>query len=142
LAVGLAGCFEKKEKEDPASTKPDAERLGFKAEDTTFQAFLGRLRKAAAKRDMTTLASMMTPDFGYRWDTPPANENVFAYWDQNDVWKELDPVLRSTFVPHQVGNGDAYMVAPPPSAQQGWRAGIRLVNGAWRFAYFVPPPPN
>ena len=33
------------------------------------------------------------------------------------------------------------MVAPPQFAtdQQynGWRAGIRLVNGSWKFAYFV-----
>jgi hypothetical protein len=40
---------------------------------------------------------------------------------------------------------DGFMVAPPQLAEDpdyaGFRAGVRMVNGSWRFVYFVPKPP-
>ena len=40
---------------------------------------------------------------------------------------------------------EAFMVVPPQFAQDdnypGYRAGLTMVNGSWRFAYFVPAPP-
>ena len=82
------------------------------------------------------LASMMTPDFGYRLDPLGEGPGVFEYWDQNDIWKELSLVLKDPFVP----NGQD-MVAPPQFASdaqyRGYRAGMALVNGSWKFAYFV-----
>ena len=46
-------------------------------------------------------------------------------------------MLRKRFAPSGV-----YMVAPPqfvadPDNYQGYRAGMRTVNGSWKFAYFV-----
>lgn len=86
------------------------------------------------------LASLMAPDFGYRWDTPPAGETVFTYWNEQNIWPQVNEVLRGEFAP----NGD-YMVAPPqfaanPESYSGYRAGTRVINGSWRFAYFVPAP--
>jgi len=82
------------------------------------------------------LASLMTADFGYRWDTPPAGESVFQYWSMNDVWPTLEGIVGQKFVP----NG-TYMVAPAQVATsrsyQGYRAGMRLERGSWKFAYFV-----
>src|SRR5207253_620723 len=105
--------------------------------DVSFQSFIGRLRKAAAARDMQALAAMMTPDFGYRLDPPGEGEGVFQYWDENGLWKELQLVLADKFVPK--GN---YMVSPPQFAADaehytGYRAGAGMVNGSWKFAYFV-----
>jgi len=50
---------------------------------------------------------------------------------------ELDGIVSERFVPK--GN---YMVAPPQFADPaseytGYRAGIRRVNGSWKFVYFV-----
>jgi hypothetical protein len=137
MAVSLAGCgtlikrVEKKKKEAQEETLKDA------GGDVAFQAFVGRLRKAVAARDMQALASMMTSNFGYRIEPPGEGEGVFQFWDERGVWPELEMILGEKFVPK--GN---YMVAPPqfatnPEHYTGYRAGIANVNGAWRFAYFV-----
>ena len=109
--------------------------------DMAFQSFLGRLRRAVAAHDLAAVAELMTPEFGYLLE-PTANDpgtgkGVFAYWDQHNVWPELELVLRERFVPY-----GGYMVAPPEFASQegnyrGYRAGIQLVNGGWKFAYFA-----
>ena len=54
-----------------------------------------------------------------------------------EVWPELDGILSEKFVK----KGD-FMVAPPQFANEslnydGYRAGLRRVNGSWKFAYFV-----
>ncbi len=109
--------------------------------DVAFQSFLGRLRRAVAARDLPAVAEMMTPEFGYLLEPtandPGSGKGVFAYWDQNNVWPELELVLRERFVPY-----GSYMVAPPEFALQegnyrGYRAGMQLVSGGWKFAYFA-----
>jgi hypothetical protein len=132
-AFALAGCQAPYKKKDDDDKKP----LKDQSSDTSFQAFLGRLRIAVGKRDHAMLASMMTHNFGYRWDTPPAGETVFTYWDQNNIWPELSAILMEKFAP-----SDVYMVAPPqfvadPDNYMGYRAGMRLAGGSWKFAYFV-----
>ena len=132
-AVLLAGCQAPYKKADEADQQKHKDTAG----DQSFQAFLGRLRTAAMKKDLPTLSAMMTNDFGYRWDTAPSGENVFTYWDEHGVWPELQAVLKEDFAPH-----DNFMVAPPQVATDanynGYRAGLRQVNGSWKFAYFVP----
>jgi hypothetical protein len=108
--------------------------------DPTFQAFLGRLRVAVAKKDYEVLRTLMVPDFGYRWDNPPPGDSVFAYWDMNNFWPELNALLSQKFTPK-----DEFMVSPPELMTDpnyaGYRLGLRQINGSWRFMYFVPPPP-
>ena len=87
------------------------------------------------------LNSLMAPDFGYRWDTPPPGETAFSYWTEENLWPQLYEIVRGDFAP----NGD-YMVAPPafaasPDTYSGYRVGTRQINGSWRFAYSVPVPP-
>ncbi|HEY2343733.1 MAG TPA: hypothetical protein VGH90_11905, partial [Chthoniobacteraceae bacterium] len=104
--------------------------------DVAFQGFVGRLRIAVAKHDRAMLTSMMTSDFGYRWDQGPPGETPFDYWDQHQSWGQLEHVLEQHFVPYS-----NYMVAPPEFALADlftdYRVGLRLENGGWRFAYFV-----
>ena len=132
-ALLLSGCETPYKKKDAAEKKPLKDAAG----DQTFQAFIGRLRTAVAKKDLPTLTSMMTVDFGYRWDPALASENVFTYWDEKGIWPELEAVLKESFVPV-----DNFMVAPPPFASDpnynGYRAGVRTIKGSWKFAYFVP----
>jgi len=127
LAVCCAACH----------TPPkEAQHTSAKTGDAAFQSFVAQVRKAVAKRDMQLLASMMTPDFGYRLEPVGEGPGVFQYWDQNSLWHELQLILNERFVP----NG-AYMVAPPQFATDpqyhGYRAGFTQVNGVWKFAYFV-----
>ncbi len=143
LVIGLTGCKSAaKRKKDAAAAqvKTDSQATEVNA-DTDFQSFLGRLRKAMRTRDMNALAAMMTPDFAYLLgDTTSQDrkgEGVFQYWDENGLWPELEGVVSETFV-----KKEDYMVAPPQFANpaleyDGYRAGIRRVNGSWKFVYFI-----
>ena len=133
----LGGC--KTPYKDSDKKREDEKRNA--AGDPTFQAFLGRLRTAVARKDYEMLRSLMAPDFGYRWDNPPPGDNVFTYWDLNNLWPDLDAILRKDFTLL-----DDFMVGPPefaksPQTYAGYRVGLKQVMGAWRFVYFVPPPP-
>jgi len=148
LALGFvfAGCQtpSQKEKTKQAALKKKAKANLREPEDVDFQAFVGRLRKAVAKHDVETIKSMMTENFGYKLEPrmegiePSANApGVFQYWDQENLWPELDGILSERFV--KKGN---FMVAPPQFADpsinyDGYRVGIARVRGSWKFAYFV-----
>jgi hypothetical protein len=142
VALALTACpttNPKKNAKKPATTAATQPR----AEDSEvdFQAFVGRLRAAVKARDVNMIASMMTPNFGYVLGASPAEDRtglgVFQYWNDNNLWPEVEGILAEKFVPNE-----GFMVAPPqftqdPEAYSGYRAGIRRVNGSWRFAYFV-----
>ena len=135
---------EKTETATTASSRKKADKLVSAARnsDVNFQAFVNRLRQAVQAHDMNTIASMMTTNFGYRLDPPGEGDGVFAYWDQNNVWPELELVLNEPFVVNNIGAGNEYMVAPAefvsnPESYTGYRAGIVLDKGSWKFAYFV-----
>ena len=140
FTLGLSGCqtFERKQNEKKAAeTKKTAAKPPEENTDVDFEAFVGRLRKAIAAHDVKTLSTMMTNDFGYRLDPETSGSGVFQYWDDQGLWPELQGILSEKFVQ----KGD-YMVAPPQFAEpalnyDGYRAGIRRVNGSWKFAYFV-----
>ncbi len=136
ISVAFAGCQAPYKKKDAEDRKP----LKDQSHDQAFQAFLGRLKIAVEKRDIQMLASLMTNDFGYRWDAAPQAESVFDFWDHNNLWPELAKLLRQKFVPN-----DLYMVSPSQvvtqSGYSGYRVGMRTVGGSWKFAYFVPGEP-
>jgi hypothetical protein len=136
--VAVSGCSStpKKQPHKPqkktAKITPDQENT-----DVDFDAFILRLRKAVAARDLNTIASMMTTDFGYSLNPELSGDGVFKYWDDNNIWPELEGILAEKFVKKQ-----DYMVSPPQFADpslnyDGYRAGIRRINGSWKFAYFV-----
>ena len=141
LAFVFAGCQtpqQKKEKLKQAELKKKAKAdLREESTDVDFQAFVGRLRKAVAKRDVETIKSMMTDDFGYKLEPPMSGPGVFQYWEQENLWPELDGILSERFV-----KKGAFMVSPPQFADpslnyDGYRIGITRVRGSWKFAYFV-----
>ena len=141
LAFAFTGCqtpAQKKEKLKRAELKKKAKaNLREESTDVDFQAFVGRLRKAVARRDQEALKSMMTDDFGYKLDPPMSGPGVFQYWEQENLWPELDGILSERFV-----KKGAFMVSPPQFADpslnyDGYRIGITRIRGSWKFAYFV-----
>src|SRR5215469_18541955 len=109
---------QKKEKEKKEELKKKKETDLRESEDVDFQAFVGRLRKAVANRDVETLKSMMTENFGYKFEPPlqgiEPNANgpgAFQYWEQENLWPELEGILSEKFVKYK-----GYMVAPPQFA--------------------------
>ena len=139
-AFAFTGCQSperKKEKLKQAALKKKAKADLRESTDVDFQAFLGRLRKAVAQRDTETIKSMMTEDFGYKLDPPMSGPGVFQFWEQENLWPELDGILSERFV--KKGN---FMVSPPQFADpslnyDGYRIGITRIKGSWKFAYFV-----
>lgn len=139
-AFVFTGCQtpeQKKEKLKQAELKKKTKADLRESTDVDFQAFVGRLKKAVSNRDIATLKSMMTDDFGYKLEPPMSGPGVFQYWEQENLWPELDGILSERFV--KKGN---YMVAPPQFADpslnyDGYRIGITRVRGSWKFAYFV-----
>jgi hypothetical protein len=137
LAIALlAACPSSDSKKKKAKSKSEhpAQQIKDQNAEISFQSFVGLLRTAVAKRDTGMLSSMMTSDFGYCWQTPPPGMDVFGYWDKENSWSELQSVLGNQWMPHE-----QFMVA---SNEKGYRAGVRQINGSWRFAYFVPAPPQ
>jgi hypothetical protein len=140
FAVALTGCKtpSKAAKDKKAALDKKAKaNLREENTDVDFQAFVSRLRKAVAARDMTTIATMMTTDFGYSLKPELTGDGVFKYWDEQNLWPELEGILSEKFVKKGI-----YMVAPPQFADEslnydGYRAGIRRINGSWKFVYFV-----
>ena len=141
-ALALTGCPTTSPKKDEKKPGKTAAKLPVEENsDVDFQAFVGRLRQAVRARDVHTIASMMTSDFGYVLGATPGEDRtgagVFQYWDENNLWPELEGILGEKFV-----SNEGYMVAPPQFADPsvdytGYRAGIRRVNGSWKFVYFV-----
>jgi hypothetical protein len=136
LAFSLAACSSPSKKKDADKNKLKEAAMEDMSGDVTFQAFIGRLRKAVAAHDTQTVAEMMTTNFGYRLDPVGEGEGVFEYWDQENVWPQLLAVLDKHFVVK-----DNFMVSPSEFATDpnfhGYRAGVTAVNGVWKFAYFV-----
>lgn len=141
--VAVSGCKSaaKREKEKQAAQSKKDARTTEQNADIDFQSFITRLRKAVQSHDMNMLASMMTPDFAYVMgassEQDKKGEGVFQYWDENGLWPELEGIMSEQFV-----KKDEFMVAPPQFANNavqydGYRAGIRRVNGSWKFVYFV-----
>ena len=141
LAFALGACQTPSQKEKAKRTELNKKtqlKLREESSDVDFQAFVGRLRKAVAARDLDTLKTMMTDDFGYRLNPEMSGQaDAFQYWEQEGLWPELDGILSEKFV-----KKGAFMVAPPQFADpsinyDGYRVGVRRVNGSWKFAYFV-----
>src|SRR5437763_3131382 len=115
FAFIVGGCQtpeKKKEKLKQAELKKKAKAdLREESSDVDLQAFVGRLRKAVAKRDLETLKSMMTDDFGYKLEPPMAGPGVFQYWEQENLWPELEGILSERFV-----KKGPFWVSPPQFA--------------------------
>ena len=145
LTLVLPACQtpeQKKEKAKKEALKKKTKADLRESEDVDFQAFIGRLRKAVANRDTETIKSMMTDDFGYKLEPPMSGPGVFQYWEQENLWPELEGILSERFVKKKTTGGPEFMVAPPQFADpalnyDGYRVGITRVKGSWKFAYFV-----
>lgn len=109
--------------------------------DPAFEAFLGRLRIAVQKKDYAMLQQMMAPSFGYRWDETQLGDSVFTYWGMHNTWPIISSVLRQPFAPLAAEGGESFMVATEDRPEGRYAAGMKMVGGAWRFVYFMPPAP-
>jgi hypothetical protein len=142
-ALAFSGCGMFGSKKDDKKAALDKEKKRAKVDlrqennDVDFQAFVGRLKKAVSAHDVNTIAGMMTEDFGYSLNPERSGDGVFKFWDENNLWPELEGILTEKFA-----KKDEFWVAPPQFADptlnyDGYRVGITRVKGSWKFVYFV-----
>ena len=136
-ALAFGGCAKSKKPDKPAVNKRAKAELRAENNDVDFQAFVGRLKQAVSSHDVNAIAGMMTEDFGYSLNPEKSGDGVFKYWDENNLWPELEGILTEKFA-----KKDDFWVAPPQWADptlnyDGYRVGIRRVKGSWKFVYFV-----
>ncbi|PZR76735.1 MAG: hypothetical protein DLM73_01720 [Chthoniobacterales bacterium] len=141
-AIGFGGCdlFKSKKKDDkkPAVNKRVKPELREENSEVDFQAFVSRLKQAIQAHDVNTLASMMSEDFGYSLNPVKSGDGVFKYWEENNLWPELEAIITT----EKFAKKGEYWVAPPQFADEslnydGYRIGIRRIKGSWKFVYFV-----
>lgn len=137
LSLVLCGCETDEQKKERLSAKIlEKKSIKDQSEDHEFMAFLNRLRAAVAAKDMETIATMMPPDFLWRLEPDGTGDGVFAFWDKNNLWPQLNLILKEKFWPNR-----NVMVAPrefiTKTDYKGYRAGIAVVGGGWKFVYFV-----
>jgi len=137
-ALALGGCKSNTKDKDKKKPSPRADaKLREENNDVDFQAFVGRLKKAVSAHDVNAIAAMMTEDFGYSLNPERSGDGVFKFWDENNLWPELEGIMTERFA-----KKDDFWVAPPQFADptlnyDGYRVGIRRVKGSWKFVYFV-----
>lgn len=144
LILALGGCESAEEKKEKLAAKVrEAASMKDQSQDHEFQAFLTRLRLAIAARDLETMASMMAPDFLWRLQPEGSGDGVFAYWDKNNLWPELNAVMRQKFWPDgrvMISPREFLTTKTSNKPYTGYRAGITVVNGGWKFVFFVNEP--
>jgi hypothetical protein len=141
-AIGLSGCgmfnSKKDDKKKPGVNKRAKADLREENSDVDFQAFVGRLKQAIQAHDVNALASMMSEDFGYSLNPEKSGDGVFKYWDENNLWPELEAIVTT----EKFAKKGDFWVSPPQFADEslnydGYRMGVRRVKGGWKFVYFV-----
>ena len=141
-ALAFSGCGMFGSKKDDKKAAIDKKRakadLREENNDVDFQAFVSRLKKAISAHDVNTIAGMMTEDFGYSLNPEKSGEVVFKYWDENNLWPELEAIVTT----EKFAKKGEYWVSPPQFADpslnyDGYRLGVRRVKGSWKFVYFV-----
>ena len=93
-----------------------------------------KLMEGAITRDQSVIQPLLAPDFTWREDNAPLDEEPYDFWSRHKLWTEFGGVLKEPLV-----SKDGFMVAPRDSLRTGYsgpRVAWRRVGGEWRLAYF------
>jgi hypothetical protein len=93
-----------------------------------------RLTEGTITRDHSLIQPILAPDFAWREDNAPLDEEPYDFWNRHHLWQELGAVIKLDPVPK-----DGLMVAPIDSKRAGYsgpRVAWRKVGGEWKLAYF------
>jgi len=108
------------------------------AKESSLEAARVKLMEGAITRDQAVIQPLLAPDFTWREDKAPLEEEPYDFWSRHRLWQEFGGVLRRPLV----RKGDM-MVAPKESLREGYigpKIAWRKVGGEWKLAYFYPAP--
>lgn len=93
-----------------------------------------KLMEGAITRDHSLIQPLLAPDFTWREDNAPLDEEPFDFWSRHHLWQEFGAVVKLEPVPW-----GGLMVAPIASRRDNYsgpRLAWRKVGGDWKLAYF------
>ena len=96
--------------------------------------------EGAITRDQSAIQSVLAPDFTWREDRAPLDEEPYDFWTRHKLWQELGKTVRE-----QVVQKNGMMLAPPKAVSEGYkgpRLAWRKVGGEWKLAYFLASAPT
>lgn len=107
--------------------------------DPAFEAARVKLMEGAITRDQAVIQPLLAPDFVWREDKAPLDEEPYDFWSRHKLWQEFGNTLRE-----QPIQRDGLMVAPRLSLKDGYkgpRLAWRRVGNEWKLAYFYASAP-
>lgn len=106
------------------------------APDPALEAVRVQLLEGAITRDQSVIQPKLAPDFAWREDIAPVDEEPYDFWNRYKLWGELQEALKERPILR-----DGMWIAPR-SALRGSYRGMRLawrkVGVEWRLAYVYP----
>ncbi len=104
--------------------------------DPALDAARVQLLEGSITRDQSVIQPLLAPDFAWREDIPPLNEEPYDYWNRHKLWGNLQETLQQ-----KPAQRDGVWVAPTGALRESYkgpRLAWRRVGAEWRLAYFYP----
>ena len=102
--------------------------------DANLEAARVKLMEGSITRDQSVIQPLLAPDFTWREDDAPLDEEPYDFWNRHKLWPQFGALLKENPVPE----GDL-MKAPRMSLKKNYtgpRLAWRKVGEEWRLAYF------
>jgi hypothetical protein len=92
--------------------------------------------EGAITRDQSVIQPMLAPDFAWREDVPPLDEEPYDFWNRYKLWGDLQEALKDR--PDAPGWSVDFPRSALRESYKGGRIAWRKVGAEWRLAYFLP----
>jgi len=107
--------------------------------DASLDAACVRLMEGAITRDQAVIQPLLAPDFSWREDKAPIDEEPYDFWTRHRLWQEFGAALKE-----KLTLKEGMMLGPVrqlPDGGKGARLAWRKVGNEWRLAYFYASIP-
>lgn len=104
--------------------------------DSNLEAARVQMLEGAITRDQSVIQSMLAPDFAWREDVPPIDEEPYDFWNRHKLWGSLREALQDRPV-----RRNGVWISPKSALRESYRGpriAWRKVGAEWRLAYFYP----
>jgi hypothetical protein len=95
-----------------------------------------QLIEATITRDQSVIQPILAPDFAWREDVAPLDEEPYDFWNRYKLWGDLQDALRD-----RPTYRDGVWISPRSALRESYKGGRvawRKVGDDWRLAYFYP----
>ena len=104
--------------------------------DPKLEAARVQLLEGAITRDQSVIQPILAPDFAWREDIAPLEEEPYDFWNRYKLWGTLQEALKD-----RPARRDGVWISPRSALRESYKGGRvawRKVGAEWRLAYFYP----